>query len=450
VLKLKPSLQYSQGRSAPWSGSKLLNGFAEQSNGDQREMFAVMLIPGLTALSTLPTAPVRGVHQMNDVLYAVSGERLYSVTAGGVATDLGAIPGSGRVAMADNGTQLGIVSGSTGYVLSGGSITTPANLPSVSDVAYIDGYMLWVVASSKQFVISGLNDALTYDPADIASVEGTPDDIVGVIVDHREVLFFKKHSIEVWYNSGAAAFPFERQGNAFIERGCLGRDTIVKIDNAVMFVGDDEIVYRLDGYAPVRMSTHTIEYKIAAATDYWAYTYTQEGHKFYVLMTDAGTFPYDLATTLWHERGSLGLDNWRAGYAVPVYGQTIFASHTTGKLYTASLDSYAEDGDPITMEITLPTIESGTRDRVTLYAFELLCETGVGNGSAPSPTVSLSYSDDGGRTFTAGVSRNLGADGQYRTRAIWRKLGQFRQRQIKLTITSSVRRFVLGYFADIR
>ena len=136
------------------------------------------------------------------------------------------------------------------------------------------------MADSDQFVISALNDALTYDPLDIATAEGSPDDLIGLIVDHREVQFYGKHSIEIWYNSGAADFPFERQGNAFIERGCLARDSIIKIDNSVMFVGDDRIVYRLDGYSPIRISTHALEADIASATDFWAFSYTQEGHKY--------------------------------------------------------------------------------------------------------------------------------------------------------------------------
>ena len=453
MLKLRPALQTSQGRSSTWSGSKLVNCFSEMGNGDQREAFNLSLIPGLVEFDELATSPVRGVHRMGDVLYAVAGSRLYSVTSGAVATDEGEIPGTGRVRMADNGSELAIVSGTTGYVLSGGSITTPANIPAaVSDVAYIDGYILWTVADSGQFVISALNNATSYDALDIATVEGSPDDLVGVMVDHREVQFYGKESIEIWYNSGAADFPFERQGNAFIERGCFDRDSIVKIDNSVHFLGDDMVVYRLDGYQPMRISTHAIEYDIRNATEAWAFTYTQEGHKFYCLNTDVGCFVFDMSTGAWHERKSDGLDNWRVGSAVRVYDQTIFGSNTTGKLYTASLETYTEDSETISMEITLPTVESGTRQRVTCYAFELLAETGVGlsTGQGSDPQAMLTYSDDGGKTWSNEMWRTLGAIGTYNTRAVWRKLGQFRQRQFKIVITDPVRRSVLSYFVDAR
>lgn len=453
LIKQKPALHYSEGRSKPWSGSKLVNCFAEQGDGDQRDMFAVMLIPGLVPFATLPTTPVRGVHRMGDALYAVGGTRLYSVSSAGVATDLGAIGGSGRVRIADNGDELAIVGGTTPYVYSGGAVTTPANLPvAVSDVAYIDGYILWTVANEDQFVISGLNDATSYDPLDIATVEGSPDNLVGLIVDHREVQFYGKQSIEIWYNSGAADFPFERQGNAFIERGCFSRDGIVKIDNSVHFVGDDRIVYRLDGYSPIRISTHAIEYQLRNATDYWAFDITVEGHKQYVLCTDTGTFAYDMATQAWHQRLSNGVDNYRVGMAVRCYDTTIMGDNLTGALYTPSLDVYDEAGETISMQIELPTIESGDGRRLNHYSFELICESGVGlnSGQGSDPMAMLTYSDDGGRTWSNEMWRSLGAIGEYTTRPTWGPLGDFYTRQMRLVITDPVRRVSLGYLSDHR
>jgi hypothetical protein len=452
MQRLKPALQSTEGRSKPWSGSKLVNCFAEQGNGDQRDMFAVMLIPGLVPFCALPTLPVRGVHRMGDTLYAVGGARLYSVSSAGVATDLGAIAGAGRVRMADNGDELCIVGGTVGHVLSAGAVTTPATLPAVSDVEYMDGYMLWTVAGDDTFVISALRDALTYDPLDIATVEGSPDDLVGLIVDHREVQFYGQKSIEIWYNSGASDFPFERQGNAFIERGCFSRDSIVQIDNSVHFVGDDRIVYRLDGYTPMRISTHALEYQIRNAADFWAFEYTQEGHKNYCLCTDVGTFVYDMSTQLWHDRKSLDMANWRVGVAARCYDATVFGSNTTGDLYTASLDVYDEDGDTISLEIELPTIESGDGRRMNMYSFELICEAGVGltTGQGSDPQAMLAYSDDGGRTWSNEMWRSLGGIGEYTVRPTWGPLGDFYSRQMRLVITDPVRRLTLGYLADVR
>jgi len=255
MQSVKPALQQTQKTKNPaWGGASLVNCFAEMANGDRRSDFAIMATPGLTEWADIGTGPIRGWDVVSGVLYVVSGNTLYSVDSLGSGTSKGTIIGTGPVAIASNYTELCIAAGGTGYVFSGGSLSTPLAF-SVSDVVYADGYMVWSVQDSEQYFISGLDDALSYDAADIASIEGAPDDIIGLEWDHRELQGFGARSTEILYNSGAAAFPFERQGNAFIERGCFDRDSIVKIDNSVVFMGEDRVVYALSGYQPQMIVT---------------------------------------------------------------------------------------------------------------------------------------------------------------------------------------------------
>lgn len=447
MQQLKPALQFSQGRSYNWSGAELVNCFAEKADGDKREDFAVWPTPGLTTWATVGSGPIRGSIVCAGTLYVVSGGSLYSVASGGAATLLGTIGGTGPISIAANYSEVSIAAGGTGYVWSGGAMYTPVPF-AVSRVIYADGYMLWVVQDSEQFCISALDDALTYDAADIASVEGVPDNILAAMNDHREIHFYGATTTEIFYNSGAADFPFERQGNAFIERGTLDGNSAVKMDNTVYFVGDDRVVYSLNGYTPSRVSTHAIEYYLRDATYARGWTYSMEGHKFYVLEVDAGTFLFDVATGAWHRRQSWGSTWWRCNGAVSAYDMTILTDRATGALYVPSMDVFDEAGDPIAFEITLPTLEYG-RERVTMHAFEVTVETGQGSGSVDDPQVMLTYSDDGGHLWSNELWRSLGAVGNYRSRVIWRKLGQFRTRQMRLRITDPVRRLVISYWADI-
>lgn len=444
---LRPALQSSQGRSRNWSGASLVNCFAEKADGDKRDDFAVMATPGLTEWAEVGDGPIRGAITLAGVLFVVSGGSLYEVGADGTANEIGTIFGTERVRMATNYDQIAIVGGTVGTVYDSGTLTNPL-VVYVQDVLYADGYILWVVIDSEQFLISALDDALTYDFADVASVEGSPDNIVGAVNDHREIQFFGGKTTEIFYNSGNGDFPFERQGNAFIEHGCFDRDSIVKLDNSVTFVGDDRFVYTLLGYQPQRISTHAIEYQLRDATYARAWTYSQEGHKFYVLEVDRGTFVFDYSTGAWHQRQSFGSTWWRVGGAVEAYGQMLYTDRETGQLFTASLDVFTEDGNPIAFDITLPTIEAG-RERKVMAAFEVLCETGVGNGDVAEPMIMLTYSDDNGHRWSNEMWRSLGEVGEYRTRAVWRALGQFRQRQMKLRITDAVRKLVISYWADI-
>lgn len=450
---IKPALQYSEGRSLVWGGSKLVNAYAETGEGDSAAPFAIFGIPGLVTLSSISSYPVRGVHVMAEVLYAVVGVTLYSITSTGTSTSLGTVAGTLPVQMADNGTQLAIQGGALnnqGYVLDSGTLyTNIANLPPVSGVTYMDGYFVWTVFNSDQFIISAPNDGLTYDPLDVATVEGDPDNVVGVVNLQRELQFFGARTIEIWFDSGNASFPFERSPNAFIERGCRDRDSIVKIDNSVQFIGDDLIVYRLNGYTPVRISNHAIEFKIASASWFRAFTYTMEGAKFYVLNTDVGCWAYEMSTGAWAERKSLGLDNYRVSCAAVAYGNTVMGDGYTGKIYNPSLDVFTEDGNTIPIEIVLPGLETN-RLRSTLYSFELYCETGIGTSADPDPQILLSWSKDGGRTFSNQVGRSMGAIGEYLTRCIWRLGISYRQLQFKIQMPSLTKRYVISAYVDSR
>ena len=455
MQKLKPALQSSKGRSGPWAGARLVNAFAEISEGDKADLYAVMAIPGFTEWSDIGTLAVRGMHRMGTTLYAVVGITLYSINSAGTESSIGTIPGTGPVRMFDNGLHLGIHDGdTTGYVWDGVTLATPVNLPSVSDGCYIDGYFVWTVADSDQFMISALDNGTSYNVLDIASVEGSPDNLVGVVNDHRELLFFgggsgATPSTEVWYNSGAADFPLERQGNAFIERGCIDRDSIVKLDNSTFFVDTQRRVCRLAGYDPQRVSTHAVEKTLAEATWFRGFAYSQEGHEFYNLNTDAGSWAHDVATGAWHERKSFGLSYYRVGSAIQAYDKILFGDNQTGKIHQASLSTHSENGAAIPVTIELPPIGDGVQ-RQTLYAFELFMETGVGDLTVTDPQAILSYSRDGGRSWSNEMWRDLGAQGEYATRAVWRVNVEFRQLQLKIQFPDKVRRCVVSCHADIR
>lgn len=451
--KTLAALQYSQGRFNAWGGAKVVNGYSEMAEGDKADQFAVMAIPGLVPFSTLGSLPVRGLHRMGETLYAVAGATLYSIASDGTETPLGTITGDDPVMMADNGSQLAIQGGAdnqTGYVLDSGTLYSPVpNLPAVSNVVYIDGYFVWSVADSDQFIISAINDGLTYNPLDVATVEGDPDDILAMVNDHRELQFYGARTVELWYNSGAADFPFARQGNAFIERGIIDRNSLIKIDNSVHFVGDDRVVYRLNGYDPTRISTHAIETQISSASWFRAWTSTILGHKFYVLNTDLGCWVYDMATGAWHERKSLGRLNYRCGSSANCYGSDLYGDIYTGKIYRPDVYVDTEDGDEIPLEIQLPSFQTN-RSRSTLYSFEVQIQAGVGNEDSPDPQIVLQYSRDGGNTYSPEMWRTMGRVGRYLTRCIWRLGVSFRQLQIKLLLPSKVQRCVIAYYADVR
>ena len=423
-----------------------------------KTVMALYGTPGYKTFCTLPTSPVRGLWEAAGRLFAVGGNKLYEVQPDGSATERGALgTSSGYVSMADNGQQVCLVDGPNGYIL---NLSTNVLTQIASSgwrgsdrVAYQDGYFIFSEPGTGVFYISSLNDGLTIDTLDFASAEGSPDNIVGLISDHRELWLFGQKTVEVFYNSGNPDFPFERIQGAFIEHGCAAPHSIAKMDNSVFWLGSDDrgngIVWKANGYQPQRISTHAVELAIQSyesVSDAVAYTYQDEGHMFYVLnFTNANsTWVYDAATGLWHERASgagNSISRHKADSHSFVFGKHLVGDYSSGKIYEQDNDLYSYDGSPIVRLRSAPRIHN---DLKFLYfsAFQLDMETGVGldkGVQGSDPQVMLQWSDDGGHTWSNEHWVSAGKIGGYKVRARWRRLGRSRDRVFRVIITDAVK-----------
>jgi len=149
---------------------------------------------------------------------------------------------------------------------------------------------------------------VTFDPLEIASANGSPDNLVAVLSDHRELILFCETTIEFWYNSGSLDFPFQRSEGSFIERGCGAKYSPAKMDNMVFFVGNDKNVYVLQGYQDTMISTKPVsdDLQNVNLNDTFGFTYTDGENKFYQLTIPARqkTWVYNLGTGAWFQRAS--------------------------------------------------------------------------------------------------------------------------------------------------
>jgi hypothetical protein len=421
--------------------------------------------PGLTRFAETTAAPGRGLYVAAGRLFAVVGSTLYEITSAGVATARGALStASGPVSMADNGTVLVVVDGAYGYQFTLASNDfaqiTDEDWPAASHVAFHDGYFVLNTSGTGQFVITELYGT-GVDPLDFATAEGAPDDTVSVLVDHRELWLFGEETTEVWFNSGAADFPFARLDGAFIEQGCAAPFSPAKMDNAVYWLSRDRVghghVMRAQGYQPQIVSTRAVEHAIqgySTISDARAYTYQQEGHSFYVLTfpTADRTWVYDVATQLWHERSywSSGEHRHRGECYAFAFGKHLVLDHSNGRIYELDLDAYTDDGATL-RALRRTQHQSAEGRRLFWSSLQVDMEPGVGlsSGQGSDPQAMLRWSDDGGRTWSSEHWRSMGRLGQYRTRAIWRRLGQSRDRVYELAITDPVKRVIVDAWADV-
>jgi hypothetical protein len=380
------------------------------------------------------------------------------------------------------------------------SITDP-DFPGAVGVGFLDGYFVFSEPNSQRFWVTASYNGLSIDALDFASAEGSPDDLVTLIVDHREVWLFGINTVEVWYNAGLPDFPLARIQGAFNEIGCLAAYSVAKLDNGLFWLGRDArgngIVYRSKGYTGERISTHAVEWQIQqydTLSDAVAYTYQQDGHSFYVLNfpTANTTWVYDVSTGVWHERAGWENNDFtrqRGNCQMNFGGEIVIGDYVGGGIYAYDLNVYTEAGSVqkwLRSWRALPTGQNNLK-RTTQHSLQLDCEAGVGlsgytqaevnaiiyirdrnndiiyaRGGDPlyirdyqtysitvgaDSQVMLRWSDDGGHTWSNEHWKSMGKIGQTGYRTIWRRLGmtlKLRDRVYEISGTDPVKIAIMG------
>ena len=439
------------------SGREVLVNIYPEKSGGGKYPFTLKASPGLAFFLDLPTYPVLQIHQNRGRCFACTPTKLYEIFANGSFTELGDVNLEGeRVSMEDNGIQLVMVDGIRGFYYDTNTnlvqeITDPAFYPART-VNYQDGYFIFDRVGTEQFFISDLLD-VTFDPIDFATEEGQPDLLVSIISDHRELFMFGRETIGVWYNAGSADFPFERNPAAFIEKGCAAPYSVAKQDNLVYFVGNDRIIYQMQGYTPVPISTHIVDESLKGADldDAYAYTYEEDGHLWYVLTIPERelTWAYDITTNAWHIREDYNFQRSRVNCHELFDKQNLVGDFQSGRIFVMDRNTKTEDESPIVRRFRLPTINVG-RNYLTLYAFELDMSTGVGNATGPGsdPEAKLRWSIDAGKTWSSWKTSKIGKMGQYLTRCRWLQLGRGRSFVIEVEINEPIEVDIGGAYIE--
>jgi hypothetical protein len=445
-------------RSAQAAPSRLVNCYAEKLPPDAKTPYLLNRAPAAKSWTTVGTGPIAGMHAAMGYLFVVSGPELWRVDANKAKTLLGSVGSPGNIDIDSNTSSIVVVNEPDAFYWDGtvfGQITD-ADFTSrgAGDVEFLNNYLLFREPNTGRFFGAELGSATSYDALDFATAEGSPDEMVGFKVDHLQALLFGELSTEIWQNDAAAgAFPFARAINGFIELGCLNGKTIAKLDNSVFWLASDFTVRRLDGVTPIRVSTHAIEQKIVDATISTAvgWTYTQDGHLFYVLTFSEGTFVYDATTQAWHERQTYAETKWNLGHPVSFLGLTLIGDTTSNKIAELDPSTYADFGVTQRMEFTYQPIYA-EQNRAFHDRLEMVFEVGVGltTGQGADPQVMLDYSDDGGKTFTSMPTRSLGAIGAYQQRVIWNALGSARQRVYRGAVSDPVRVTLVDTQVEVR
>jgi hypothetical protein len=416
------------------------------------------------------------------------------VTLGTIITALGT--GSGGAGTYTLSVASTVASGVTMYGLNFSVLpSTDGAFSGANTVDIIDNYFVYNNPTTQQFGASDLLSPISPNTS-FSLKDGAPDDLVALIVDHREIYLMGEISSEVWTDVGAVPFPFQRIPGTSTQHGIAAPFSISRLGNSFAYVsrnnrGQSQIM-QMQGYIPQRISTHAVENTLANqyVGDAISWTYQLEGHEVFVVTFPSLelTWAFDATTAMWHKwlytTDKNEYQRHRGNCCAVFQGLVIIGDYENGKLYELDKTNYTDDGQNIrrlrraphlvtefqrqyfdelqiqfqpgvgttgisgvTQVDTTNTIYLG--DNYTIAASEtfsiepektyiLATQQPVITTTTNNPQAMLRWSNDGGSTWSNEHWTSVGQLGKYRNRAIWRRLGTARDRIFEVSVSDPV------------
>ena len=469
--------------SLPISAQECVNWYANIVQAPALNQETLLGTPGLVQLTT--TGEInqvnRGAAEMAGVPYFVNGDGLYrvdrAVSVEGVETfsteKVGTVAGAGRVSLANNGTQLCVlIPGGAGYIYVDGN---PGTFTEITDLdfrangepqhaVFVDGFFVFTT-DSKKFIVSALNDGLSYNALDFGTAEADPDDIVAPVVFRNQLFICGAETTEVFQNIGGADFPFQRSG-LFIQKGVSAPFSLINASDAYLFIGggknESPAIWAVQGNTAEKVSTVAIDSILQRFTaeevgSAFAWSYAQRGAYFVGFSLPTTTVVIDTATGRWHERKSQIVTSKnetltvrsRVNSMLTAYGRVVVGDSTDGRIGAFDMDGYTEYGGPLIRTVSTQPFQNNMKPFM-VPGIELTMEAGVGTAEVPDPKIRMSRSTDGGKTFSDERARGIGKVGEYGRRTIWRRNGRASRFEVfKFTLSDAVKPVIIQLTADI-
>ncbi|HLH92070.1 MAG TPA: hypothetical protein VKX28_26860 [Xanthobacteraceae bacterium] len=461
--------------------------------------------PGLRSLALCP-APgpgrclyrsTRGGYDPNGDLFAVVGVNVYAIDPDWNFHLLGQMRNPLRtpVSMADNGTAIIVVDGSTSgnqiVIAAAGAAYSAASFTEIGDpnflgstrADFLDTFILLNKPGTNQWYCT-LQGQIAFNGLYVGVKTAWPDNILCVVAIEREAWVFGSQKNEPWYNAGAVPFPFQLLPGVIIEQGCVAAYSPAKMDTNVFWLSQSPEGARMvmrgnNQNVAQRISTHAIEAefkKYARVDDAIGSVYQIAGHSFYKLHfpTADKTWGFDQATEQWHEDAWIDnngvLHRARNTFMAYAYGKNVGLDWATGQLYEVTADALTDAGQPIPWIRSFPhaleelkqvshaafvaDVQTGTDPGTgEVVQFRTPWNAGFSQGFGPltqvaSPVVYMRMSRDGGNTFGNARAKGRLSAGRYRSLLRWRNNGIARDAVFELSSTAEMSNALNGAFID--
>ena len=385
-------------------------------------------VPGLVEYDDTGSILAGDMIDFYGVPYAIFGETLYRIPGETLAT-----VARGEQHLSRNGAALTIVSGGRYFVWADGALTEPEGIfDGYGSVTYLNGRTIVTELDGNRFEWSDIDAPETLNGLNFATAEQRPDKLLRAMTIGGSLMLFGEKSTEIWAATGAGgAGAFSLLPGAVVDIGIMARKLVVDVGGGAMIVGDDGIAYLAAGTQWQPISIPAVNVAIRDGSPSRCLFWEDLGHKFAaIIFADRPAWVYDLATQEWFERAEGRDERWTVSMACQRGTDWLFGA-TDGKVYRAG--NSTDMGGTMYHEATSGLIEQGG----AFFNINQV-EFGASYGFQPEvATIQLETSRDGA-TWSRQGSVDLGQDGDFARRAVFRRIGRARKRAFRVVWTGGM------------
>lgn len=457
------ALSSSPGANPQESAGRLINCYAEPLGKDVQSVKSAAppqitwrKSPGLSLFgASLSGTGFRGSILVDNTLYVAWSGRASLFNTGGAETALtGSLNGSEKVFWARNNKSppdvVVVAPGTGAFTVSAAAVSNfaDADIGAPDSVCFMDGFFIFSYGDGT-LQASGLND-VSIATTDKTKAQSKPGGLTRCIPFNGQLYALGPAFGEVYSDTANPnGFPFSR--SYVLQRGLLGPYAIAGYEDgfgtALIWVADDNSVVMGNGTPnPLKISPPDLDRLIAGVIDKTtleASVYIASGHPWWRVTSDTFTWDFDLGSQKWHEGTSYLKARTRAIGGVSAFGKWVTGDTEAGQLLYIDPTNYAEVGNPLVFQIESGPVQNFPhRTRVGRADFNFVTGVGVATGDDPSdthPTVGISWSDDGGLSWSNELTRELGVQATQTTISLFRTGTTGRQgRRWRLKVSANV------------
>lgn len=466
-------LSSSPGANPQESAGRLINSYAEPLGKDIEAKkgwtpppAVWRKSPGLSLLGASGQTGYRNGLLVGSTIYAAWSGKASTFTSGGVETLLtGTLNGTEKVFWARNNKSptpdvVCVAPGTGAFTVTSAAVTAFADpdIGTPNSAGFMDGYFIFTYGDGT-LQASGLND-VTIATTDKTKEQAKTGGLTRGVPFNGQFIALGPNFGAVYSNTAQpTGFPFTR--SYVLQRGLLGPYALAGHEDgfgsALLWVADDNSVVQHNGTPiPLKVSPPDLDRLIANVSDKTtleASVYISQGHPKWVISCPAFTWEFDLGSQKWNERASYLQTRWRAISGLSAFGKWIVGDTQGGRLLYINELAYDEFGSPLVMQIESgPVQKFPNRTKVARADFNFATGVGIATGADPiatDPSVGISWSNDGGITWSNEFKRPLGRQATA-SRATMLRSGQtgVEGRRWRLKISDPVYGSLLGATQD--